>query len=373
MVKKMTLKQTLTLLAGTASLGLCSLGAHAAPPAPDLNGYWMVERYTEQLTTVDGMPPPLKPKAKALYEKNLALKAKGDLSFDPVAKCVMPGMPRLMFLPYAIEFVQTPNRLAMLSAWNRVYRLVEMSGRAEPADYPLNLGLSNGQWKGRSLVVTTRDVTEDTWLDASGLPHSAALKLVEKYDLSKDGSKLTNVITIDDPETFTKPWQTKVQYKKLPDSHEFAEDACLDRIEKGEAAIAAQAPASSLKAPVPATGQGAANVQLLKSFLAEIRPVAASGDPKQLRALVERYMSADYVQHGVGLPPGREGYIQMMSMAFKAPPPPGGVPKDLYFFGDGEQVVWVSEMPGEPGKAPKLLFNMMRVVDGKFKEHWDSR
>lgn len=373
MVKKMTLKRKLIVLAGTASLGLCSLGAYAASPAPDLNGYWMVERYTDKLSTVDGNAPPLKPQAKALYEKNLAMKAKGDHSFDPVARCVMPGMPRLMFLPYAIEFVQTPKRLAMLSAWNHVYRLIEMNAREEPADYPLNLGLSNGRWKGTSLVVTTRDFTEDTWLDASGLPHSAALKLVEKYDLSKDGATLTNVITVDDPETFTKVWQTKVKYKKLPDSYEFSEDACLDRIEQGEAAVVAQTPATSTAGPVLAANQGAANVQLLKSFLADIRPAAASGDPKKLRAVVERYMSADYVQHAAGLPPGREGYIQMMSMAFKAGPPPGGAPKDVHFFGDGEYVVWVSEMPSETGKAPKLLFNMMRVADGKLKEHWDSR
>lgn len=44
-------------------------------------------------------------------------------------------------------------------------------------------------------------------------------------------------------------------------------------------------------------------------------------------------------------------------------------PKDLYFVGDGELVVWVSEGM-EPGK---LDFNMVRIVNGKMKEHWDSR
>lgn len=233
----MKLKDTRAHACRAIALALCGLstGAHAAT---DLNGYWLVEHYTERLTTASGKVPPLRPKALALFQKNAALKSKGNMSFDPVAKCVMPGMPRLMYLPYPIEFVQTPHRIAMLSAWNRVYRLVDMSGKAaQPADYPLILGESHGRWDGDALLITTRDLVGETWLDAHGLPHSEALTLTEKYTLSKDGRRLEGLITIDDPEAYTQPWQTKVSYRKLPDSFEFPEDSCLDRIEAGEPAV----------------------------------------------------------------------------------------------------------------------------------------
>lgn len=129
--------------------------------------------------------------------------------------------------------------------------------------------------------------------------------------------------------------------------------------------------------------QGAANVQVVKSFLKDIREAMASRDPAKVRAVAEHYMDKDYIQHSSGYAPGREGFIKGMSSVVTGGggPPPGAppaggassgpppTPKDLYFLGDGEIVVWVSEGM-EPGK---LMFNMVRVVDGKMKEHWDGR
>ena len=93
-----------------------------------------------------------------------------------------------------------------------------------------------------------------------------------------------------------------------------------------------------------ADAAGQANIQMVKQFLADVR-VASAGpnSTANVRTVVERYMSPDYVQHAAGFPPGREGYIQVMS---KGPPPgmqvgpsPGAsppAPKDLYFFADGD-------------------------------------
>jgi predicted SnoaL-like aldol condensation-catalyzing enzyme len=112
-----------------------------------------------------------------------------------------------------------------------------------------------------------------------------------------------------------------------------------------------------------------ANVQLVKRFIQEIDLAARSNDPrKEVRTVAERYLSADYIQHSRALAPGREGYIQLLT---KASPPPA--PKNLYFFGEGEFVIWVTQTipPDQPG-GPKLDFNLVRVVDGKLQEHWDS-
>lgn len=162
---------------------------------------------------------------------------------------------------------------------------------------------------------------------------------------------------------------------------------------------------SALEAKSPASDE-AANVQLIKDFLTDTRAAMASHDPARARAVAERYMDVDYIQHSKGMKPGREGYIETMTSLAAGgplpggmppgappaggPPPPGALPagapsgalpsggamgapmtppKDLYFVGDGELVVWVSEGM-EPGK---LDFNMVRIVNGKMKEHWDSR
>lgn len=147
--------------------------------------------------------------------------------------------------------------------------------------------------------------------------------------------------------------------------------------------------------------QGAANVRIVKNFLSDIRKAIASGEPGNIRSVAERYMSEGYVQHSpvfaVGtFPSGREGYIAVMSSMGLGKPPgaapsasasdkspsgstaqpaPAGPPKNVYFLGDGELVVWVSELPNaDPGKAssPTFDFNMVRVVDGKLTEHWSA-
>jgi hypothetical protein len=99
----------------TRSVGMLALATmvtfNAYAAAPDLSGYWMVENYVEELRTVDGKEPPLTPQAKALYEQRKAdSKAGKKADFDrTAAKCINPGLPRLMFLPYAVEFCNSSS------------------------------------------------------------------------------------------------------------------------------------------------------------------------------------------------------------------------------------------------------------------------
>jgi predicted SnoaL-like aldol condensation-catalyzing enzyme len=121
-----------------------------------------------------------------------------------------------------------------------------------------------------------------------------------------------------------------------------------------------------------------ANKQVVKDFLQHIREAAGSGDPVKIRAVVEQYMTEDYIQHAQGIAPGREGYLQGWLKRL----PSGGTakmspPKDLYFVADGDLVVWVSERPNAPdaaaqGSKPVFDFNMVRIAKGKLAEHWDS-
>lgn len=207
--------------------------AHAAP---DLSGYWQVERYIEELRTLDGKEPPLKPEAKKLYDQREAAKRAGQLDFDPTAKCVSPGVPRLMFLPYAMEFLQGPRELSMLFAWNRHHRHIDLTGKALEPAFGTYMGTSSGQWDGNTLVVQTINLKEEALLDAAGLPGSTELRVTERYTLQ--GKRLKNVITVEDPTHYTQAWQTQVTYRRLPDTYRIFEDVCLDRVDAGEPAVA---------------------------------------------------------------------------------------------------------------------------------------
>jgi len=55
------------------------------------------------------------------------------------------------------------------------------------------------------------------------------MHLTERYTLSKDGKELHARFTIDDPKTFTRPWEARAEYKKLP-GYEIPEEVCADQL-----------------------------------------------------------------------------------------------------------------------------------------------
>jgi len=215
--------------------GLITSGAAVA--APDFSGVWQVERAIQELKTVEGKTPPLKPEAAKVYEARRKQWQAGDLSFDPTAKCISPGLPRMLYLPYPFEIIQGPKKLTYLFEWNYWNRHVYVADKAREVPYPLSLGLSQANWEGQTLVVKTTDFRADnTLLDSAGMPRSESMKITERMRLVNP-TTLEARFTIDDPETFTQPWDTVVRFKKLPQGSEIKEDICLDRVDAGKPAV----------------------------------------------------------------------------------------------------------------------------------------
>ena len=130
-----------------------------------------------------------------------------------------------------------------------------------------------------------------------------------------------------------------------------------------------------------ADATGKANIAEVKQFLADVTAAAAAPDPtKAMRVVAECYLSADYIQHSSAYPPGREGFIEdtVRALTHPAKMPAGAEqrpqPKDMYYFADGDYVIWASEIPAAPAPTRKtrLFFNMFKIVNGKIREHWDS-
>jgi hypothetical protein len=212
----------------------CSL-AFSAEPKPLLDGVWLIERAPLELRTVDGKEPPLLPEARKQYEARRALRARGDTSFDPTTWCASAGVPRLMLEPHKFEILVNKRQVAFLYEWNRWARLVDMTGNDIQPLYPLTFGTANGRFEGDTLVVVSRQLASTTFIDRSGLPHSDDMELTERLRL-RSADVLEDRMHVEDPATYSKPWEFVVTYRRQPDAG-VEEDVCLDRIKQGKPPI----------------------------------------------------------------------------------------------------------------------------------------
>jgi hypothetical protein len=128
---------------------------------------------------------------------------------DPLSTRGDPaGFPRLvLFELRPFQIVQTPNQVLMLYMFEKRWRAIWTDGRPLPTDPDARwYGYSVGRWEDDyTFVVETVGMDERTWLDNAGNPHSADLRVEERYHrAARDLLELT--VTIDDPVAYTKPW-----------------------------------------------------------------------------------------------------------------------------------------------------------------------
>jgi hypothetical protein len=222
----MTLK---SLAAAAALLAAAPAIAHAQAH-PDFTGVWSIAAYSPALKTTDGKPVPLKPEAKAEYDKHLAAAAKGDRSWDETGICLPHGLPRLMLQNKPFQIMQRPKAVFFLHQENRLPHKAYFNEQLPAESDGFYLGQSVARWEGSTLVVESSGFREGTFLDDKGLPHSDALHLTERYSLGKGGQTMTIAFTVDDPKDYTRAWTAKASYVKKPASFEIPEEVCADKL-----------------------------------------------------------------------------------------------------------------------------------------------
>jgi len=189
---------------------------------PDLQGIWQVlntaaVNVEDHIATLD-MPAgrsiivdpkdgkiPYTPAAAKQQQENY----KNRVKADPLNVCYIPGVPRVMYLPFPIQIVQTPKFVLMASEFAHTLRRVFMDGTKHPDIALFWIGDSRGRWDGETLVVDTANNLPDTWLDRSGNFHSDALHIVERITRT-DPDTLTYEATLDDPQVYTRPWTIRM-------------------------------------------------------------------------------------------------------------------------------------------------------------------
>ena len=198
------------------------------PSKPDFTGIWHRIDYRPAAAPQAGKPP-LLPAAAKVYAAHKAAALRGDHSFDTSSICLPEGIPRLMLKSEPFEILQRPTLVAFNFQINRLPRVVYMKSTPPPDDGGYYLGEATGKWEGDTLVIDTRGFNDQTLLDDSGLPHGEALHVTERLHLEKGGARMTDQITIEDPETFSAPWGLTAHYERLQNI-QLPEDVCAERV-----------------------------------------------------------------------------------------------------------------------------------------------
>jgi hypothetical protein len=207
---------------------------------PDLSGVWVrAQGYGRSFNPKE--VPPMQPWAeerfRAVREGISDPNQQGRDELDPViTDCAPVGMPRIMLFPRAFEIIQTPGRVIMLFEWDHLVRQIFMDGQPPADPDPIWLGYSTGRWDRDTLVVDTVGLTEKTWLDSVGHPHSDALRVVERIR-RVNADSLEIDFTFDDPKAYTKPWTGKVGYQRMPGWQILEHFACENKELYGDALL----------------------------------------------------------------------------------------------------------------------------------------
>lgn len=199
---------------------------HPAQPAPLVAmGAWGV--IPGGLGIVEGNEIPYRPEALAKKKENFEKR----VSLDPEIKCYLPGVPRVMYMPYPFQIAQTPTEILMNFEYAGALREVHME---KVPDSPIDawMGQSRGRWEGDTLVIDSRSFNDRTWFDRAGNFHSEALHVVERLTpISADA--LQYEATIEDPKVFTRPWKIKMPlYRRLEPNAQLLQLKCVEFVEE---------------------------------------------------------------------------------------------------------------------------------------------
>ena len=154
------------------------------------------------------------------------------LSLDPVVKCYMPGVPRATYMPYPFQIVQTPEHILIAYEFASASRIVYMNRPDFEAPADAWMGHSRGRWEGETLVIDVTSQMPDTWFDHAGNHHAIGIRVTERYT-AMSPNHLMYEATIEDPDTFTRPWTIRMPlYRRLDENMQLLEFKCVEFVEE---------------------------------------------------------------------------------------------------------------------------------------------
>jgi hypothetical protein len=217
-----------------------SFSAHAQQKAPaprrDINGFWMGNAVMplEPVPEMTALGQKLFDEARPLFGPRALPVAKSN---HALVTCDPLGFPRAsVYETRGFQFEQVPRRMLELYQYQRVWREIWTDGRKLPTNVgattgetldPRYYGYSVGEWADDyTFVVHTTGFNENIWASEQGHPRSQNAIVEERYRrIDHDHLELT--VTIDDPKSYTKPFEIIKQVYTWDPKQDFEEQLCI--------------------------------------------------------------------------------------------------------------------------------------------------
>ncbi|MGE3509483.1 MAG: hypothetical protein AB7N65_11425 [Vicinamibacterales bacterium] len=207
-----------------------------APKAGDpgtYNAFWRDDGKALTRTSLivdppDGRIPPYTAAAAARLTAARAERAKrgrADSYTDLPAwtRCISRGWNGIgSWYSSNYQIFQSPGYVVIYQELIHEPRIIPVDGRPHlPARARQWLGDSRGRWEGNTLVVETTNFDPKASFRGSG----PAMTLIERYTPT-DANTIDYQFTINDPETFTRPWTVSLPMRRQTDGITIYEYAC---------------------------------------------------------------------------------------------------------------------------------------------------
>lgn len=182
----------------------------ANPATDSIEGIWIADR--SKLTLYPGG-------FDGFFRAQLMLTdagAEAQASFDelsadnPESTCIGRPTPAMIvsttIFPIQIEFDEAAETILIRTELYDEERTVYMDGRGHPdSNERFVTGHSIGHWEGDVLVVDTANFIDHRSPYQIGVPSSGQKRVVERYRLGEDGTRIVVEFTLEDPEYLVEP------------------------------------------------------------------------------------------------------------------------------------------------------------------------
>ncbi len=153
------------------------------------------------------------------------------VEWDPEVKCYLPGIPRANYMDKPFQIFHSDKAVFFAYEYAGAVRNVFL---ADPGEAPVDswMGQSYGKWDGDTFVIEVTGLLPDTWLDRSGNLHGSTTKVTERWTPTSDNT-LRYEATIEDEETYTKPWKIAFNlYKRVGEDAQLQQFKCVEFVEE---------------------------------------------------------------------------------------------------------------------------------------------